>query len=180
MNQYKGRTWWLFKSTGDRMKCSLCLAGWKADGRKGPGSDKLSLCERCPVATEANHTPGCMNMSLASRLREVLFLLIKPLWNQSRSPVPGFGLPRMRKSSVSWSESSREWLGRWDMWCMKWLWEGWFCSVLRRLRWVLLRSTAMWWECVGKALPCFSWRSSVGRQEAADTDWNRHKILSRQ
>lgn len=39
------------------MKCSLCLAGWKADGRKGPGSDKLSLCERCPVATEANHTP---------------------------------------------------------------------------------------------------------------------------
>lgn len=33
---------------------------------------------------------------------------------------------------------------------------------------------------VGKALPCFSWRSAVGRQDAADTDWNRDKILSKQ
>lgn len=177
MNQYKGKTWWhLFKNTGHRMKCSLCLAGWKADGRKRPGMTSCPSVSsvlgqgRPNVPRLYEHESSQQAEGSAS---------IKPLWNRSRSPVPDFGLPRMRKSSVSWSES-REWLGRWDMWCMKWLWEGSFCSVLRRLRWVLLYSTAMWWEYVGKALPCFSWRSSVGRQEAADTDWNRDKILSRQ
>lgn len=172
----------LFNITGDRMKCNLWLAGWKADCRKGPGGDKLSLCEHCPGARKANHTPGCMSMSLASRLREVHLPLY---W--------AFVKPQQESCAWLWTPWEEEviYILEWvqqrvtrDMghvWCVRWLRRLVLLSVeKRKLRWALLDSPAMWWECVGRALPCFSWRSAVRRQEAADTDWSRNKILSRQ
>lgn len=144
------------------------------------------LVHQCTLAAKKGKPMlGCVSRTVACRPSELILPLCSALVRPHLENHVLFWALCSRKE-IDTSESSEGSprqleAGAYGLWGEAESWA--YSHSRRRLRGIPWRSTANWWECVGKIEPGFSWRlhsdSMRSKEwEAADTNWNmKHSDL---